>query len=103
MIDKAFAKDDAAKEALVETAHFLGLGISNLTKGLSPEAVILAGDIARAWPLIADELRSTLAVNTICSDLVSAPVFASTLGEDTRLMGALSLVLARKFASVVPA
>lgn len=103
LIDKAFAKDDAAKEALVETAHFLGLGISNLTKGLSPEAVILAGDIARAWPLIADELRSTLAVNTICSDLVSAPVFASTLGADTRLMGALSLVLARKFASVVPA
>jgi len=50
-----------------------------------------------------DELRNTLAANTICSDLVSAPVFASTLGEDTRLMGALSLVLARKFASVVPA
>src|SRR5262249_10713491 len=42
LIDKAFAKDDAAKEALVETAHYLGLGISNLTKGLSPEAVILA-------------------------------------------------------------
>jgi predicted NBD/HSP70 family sugar kinase len=103
LIDKAFANDDAAREALVETGRYLGLGISNLTKGLSPEAVILAGDIARAWPLIADELRSTLAANTICSDLVSAPVFASTLGEDTRLMGALSLVLARKFASVVPA
>ena len=103
LIDKAFAKDDAAREALVETARYLGLGISNLTKGLSPEAVIVAGDIARAWPLIAEELRNTLAANTICSDLVSAPVFASTLGEDTRLMGALSLVLARKFASVVPA
>ncbi|HJP94923.1 MAG TPA: ROK family transcriptional regulator [Pyrinomonadaceae bacterium] len=103
LIDKAFARDENAKAALVETAHYLGLGISNLTKGLSPEAVILAGDIARAWSLIADELRSTLSANTICSDLPSAPVFASTLGEDTRLMGALSLVLARKFASVVPA
>jgi N-acetylglucosamine repressor len=103
LIDKAFARDEAAKSALLETAHYLGLGISNLTKGLSPEAVILAGNIARAWTLIADELRNTLAANTICSDLPSAPVFASTLGEDTRLMGALSLVLARKFASVVPA
>lgn len=103
LIDKAFAKDEAARGALVETAHYLGLGVANLTKGLSPEAVILAGDISRAWPLIADELRSTLATNTICSDLVSAPVLPSTLGEDTRLMGALSLVLARKFASVVPA
>jgi len=103
LIDKAFAQDEAAREALLETAYYLGLGISNLTKGLSPEAVILAGDIARAWPLISSELRSTLAINTICSGLPLAPVFASTLGDDTRLMGALSLVLARKFASVVPA
>jgi predicted NBD/HSP70 family sugar kinase len=103
LVDQAFDNDTAAKEALLETAYYLGLGISNLTKGLSPEAVILAGDIARAWPLMAAELRSTLAANTICSGLPSAPVFASTLGDDTRLMGALSLVLARKFASVVPA
>lgn len=103
LIDKAFAHDEAANEALLETAYYLGLGIANLTKGLSPEAVILAGDIARAWPLIAGELRSTLAANTICSGLPLAPVFASTLGDDTRLMGALSLVLARTFASGVPA
>jgi len=100
LIDKAVAHDEAANDALLETAYYLGLGIANLTKGLSPEAVILAGDIARAWPLIAGELRSTLAANTICSGLPLAPVFASTLGDDTRLLGALSLVLARKFASV---
>lgn len=103
LMDNALSKDGAAKDALLETAHYLGLGISNLTKGLSPEVVILAGDIARVWPLISDELRSTLAENTICSGLPSTPVFASTLGDDTRLMGALSLVLARKFASAVPA
>ena len=103
LIDRAFGQDEAACDALLETAYYLGLGIANLTKGLSPEAVILAGDIARAWPLIAGELRSTLAANTICSGLPLAPVFASTLGDDTRLLGALSLVLARKFASVVPA
>ena len=103
LIDNAFDSDDAAKEALLETARYLGLGISNLTKGMSPEAVILAGEITRAWPLIADELRNALAANIICSGLPSAPVFASTLGEDTRLLGALSLVLASKFASVVPA
>ena len=103
LIDNAFARDKAAKDCLIETAHYLGLGIANLTKGLSPEAVILAGDIARAWSLISDELRSTVTQNTICSGTPSAPVFASTLGDDTRLMGALSLVLARKFASVMTA
>lgn len=103
LMDNAFAGDVAAKQALVETAHYLGLGISNLTKGLSPEAVIVAGDIARAWPLISSELRRTLAANSICSDLPSIPVYASTLGSHTRVLGALSLVLARRFASVVPA
>jgi predicted NBD/HSP70 family sugar kinase len=103
LIDLAFRDDQIAKDALIETAHYLGLGISNLTKGLSPEAVIMGGEIARAWPLIADELQNTVAQNSICQGLLSAPAFASTLGEDTRIMGALSLVLAGKFASVVPA
>jgi N-acetylglucosamine repressor len=103
LIDRAFADDNDAKEALIETAYYLGLGVSNLTKGLSPEAVILAGDIARAWPIISSELRRTLEANSICSGLPSTPLFASTLGDYARVMGALSLVLARKFSSVVPA
>jgi predicted NBD/HSP70 family sugar kinase len=103
LIDNAFNGDSAAKESLVETAHYLGLGISNLTKGLSPEAVIVAGQISRAWPLMADELHTAITHNSICRGLASAPTFASTLGGDTRLLGALSLVLAGKFASVVPA
>jgi predicted NBD/HSP70 family sugar kinase len=103
LVDYAFDGDKAAKEALLETAHYLGLGISNLTKGLSPEAVIVAGEIARAWPLIADGLHSAISRNSICRGLPSAATFASTLGGDTRLMGALSLVLAGKFAGVVPA
>lgn len=103
LIDNAFEGDKAAKESLVETAYYLGLGISNLTKGLSPEAVIVAGQISRAWPLIADELHTAITHNSICRGLPSTATFASTLGEDTRLLGALSLVLAGKFASVVPA
>ena len=103
LIDNAFNGDKAAKESLVETAHYLGLGISNLTKGLSPEAVIVAGQISRAWPLVADELHTAITHNSICRGLPSAATFASTLGDDTRLLGALSLVLAGKFASVVPA
>jgi predicted NBD/HSP70 family sugar kinase len=103
LIDFAILGDEDAKQALLETAYYLGLGISNLTKGLSPEAVIVGGTICRAWQLIADELKKAVALNSICSGLPSAPLLASTLGENTRLMGAVSLVLAGKFASIVPA
>jgi N-acetylglucosamine repressor len=88
-----------ARTALLETAHFLGIGISNLIKGLSPEAVIVGGQIARSWPVIGEELKSAVEENSICGGLPSASVIASTLGANPRLMGALSLVLASKFAS----
>jgi predicted NBD/HSP70 family sugar kinase len=101
LIDRAMHREVAAQSALVETAHYLGLGISNLLKGLSPEAVIVGGRITRAWPLIADELTDAVGQGSICRGLESALVIPSTLGANTRLLGALSLVLAGKFTSVL--
>jgi len=103
IIDRALNGEAVARAALLETAHFLGIGISNLIKGLSPEAVIVGGEIARAWPIIAEELKKAVEENSICRGLPSASIIASTLGANPRLMGAISLVLASKFASMSPA
>jgi predicted NBD/HSP70 family sugar kinase len=103
MMDRALNGEREAEAALVETAHYLGIGISNLIKGLSPEAVVVGGQIARVWPLIAQELKSAVEENSICRGLPSARIIVSTLGANPRLMGALSLVLASKFASMMPA
>jgi predicted NBD/HSP70 family sugar kinase len=99
VVDRALAGERAAIDALTETAHYLGIGISNLIVGLSPEAVVVGGAIARAWPLVADALGETIQ-RSIRRGLPSARIVASTLGDQPTLMGALSLVLARKFASV---
>jgi predicted NBD/HSP70 family sugar kinase len=101
IMDRALDGEAPAKAALLETAHFLGIGISNLIKGLSPEAVIVGGQIARVWPIIGEELKNAVDENSICRGLPSASIIASTLGANPRLMGALSLVLASKFASMV--
>ena len=101
MMDRALNRESAAQAALVETAHYLGIGISNLIKGLSPEAVIVGGQIARVWPLIAQQLNNAVEENSICRGLPSAKVIASSLAANSRLMGALSLVLAGKFASKI--
>ncbi len=99
LVDRALKGEGAAAKALKETAHFLGVGIANLIQGLSPQAVIVAGLMARAWPLIAEDARSVIEKRT-CRGLPPARIIASTLGEQPTLMGALSLVLASKFASV---
>ena len=103
MMDRALNGEAEARAALIETAHYLGIGISNLIKGLSPEAVIVGGQIARVWPLIAQELKNAVEENSICRGLPSASIIVSTLGANPRLMGALSLVLASKFASIASA
>jgi predicted NBD/HSP70 family sugar kinase len=99
LLDLALQGESEARRALKETAYYLGIGIANLIRGLAPEAVIVGGPIVRGWPLIADELKAAVEA-TICRGLPSTSIIASTLGSQPTLMGALSLVLARKFASV---
>ena len=95
VVDRALGGEQAAIDALTETAHYLGIGISNLIVGLSPEAVVVGGQITRAWPIIAPSLEETIQ-RSIRRGLPSARIVASTLSEPT-MMGAISLVLASKF------
>jgi predicted NBD/HSP70 family sugar kinase/biotin operon repressor len=102
LVDQALNGESNAKAALIETAHYLGIGISNLVVGFSPEAVVVGGEIARAWPLIESALTETIE-HSVRRGLPSAIIRPSTLGEQPELRGALSLVLAGKFAAAFAA
>jgi predicted NBD/HSP70 family sugar kinase len=102
VVDRALAGEANAKAALVETARHLGVGISNLIIGFSPEAVVVGGEIARAWELIESALTETIE-HSVRRGLPSARILPSTLGEKPTLRGALSLVLASKFAAAFAA
>lgn len=97
LVDRALSGESHAKTALIDTALCLGVGISNLIVGFSPEAVVVGGEIARAWPLVEEALRETIE-HSVRRGLPSAQILPSTLGAQPTLMGALSLVLASKFA-----
>jgi predicted NBD/HSP70 family sugar kinase len=99
LVDLALEGEETASAALRETAHYLGVGIANLTQGLAPEAVIVGGPIVRAWPLIVGDIKAAVGEG-ICRGLPPAQIIASTLGEQPTLMGAISLVLTTKFTHV---
>ncbi|HVF45133.1 MAG TPA: ROK family transcriptional regulator [Pyrinomonadaceae bacterium] len=101
LVGRALDGEKAAQTALLKTAHYLGVGISNVIKGLSPEAVIVGGEMARAWPLVSADIKKAVERNNICRGLQGPRIIPSTLGEAPRLMGALSLVLSRKFAAAL--
>ncbi|MFN2532525.1 MAG: ROK family protein [Pyrinomonadaceae bacterium] len=98
LMDLALRGERNAKTALRETARCLGAGIANLIQGLAPQAVIVAGPIARVWPVIVEDVKAS-ADSGICRGFPSTEIIDSTLGSEPTLMGALSLVLASKFAS----
>lgn len=100
LINLANKGDKKAIEALKITAKYIGIGISNLIVGLSPQAVIVSGNLTRVWDIVGDELRC-IAERSVRRDLSAPTIIASTLGDQPTLMGSLSLVLARKFASAV--
>lgn len=97
LIDCAMAGEQKAQAALTETARYLAIGIANLVVGFSPEAVIVGGAITRAWPLIEKTLTEKIE-RSVRRGVPSARILRSTLSGDPTLMGALSLVLASKFA-----
>lgn len=98
LVNLALQDDVNAVKALKETAHYIGIGISNLIQGLSPEVTIVSGTIVSAWSLVSDEIRKA-AENAICNKYPPVRIMPSTLGEYPSLTGALSLVLVDKFAS----
>ncbi len=97
LIGLANIGEENALASLKETGRYLGLGLSNLIVGLSPQAIVVNGAITKAWDLISDEVQS-VAQRGIRNDLPKTVIIPSSLGDEPTLTGALSLVLARKFS-----
>lgn len=87
-----------AQAILKESAKYLGIGISNLIIGFSPQTIVISGRIARAWELIEEDIR-ILTKRSIRHELSRPRIVPSTLGDEPTILGAITLVLARKFAS----
>ena len=98
LVELAIHGEEHAVHALKETSKYLGIGISNLMVGLSPQVVVVSGNITKAWHLIVDDLHR-IAEQTVPHGLSQTIIMPSSLGDSPTLIGALGLVLARKFAS----
>jgi predicted NBD/HSP70 family sugar kinase len=95
----ALAEQDDAKavDALNTQAQYLGRGLRMLAAGLAPAAIIIVGEITRAWsrfgPVIVKEINAyPLPGKAPC-------IRPAHDGETARLRGTVALVLQKHFAS----
>ena len=99
IFDLALEGDETAIAVIKENAHYLGIGIANIIQAMGPESVIVAGKITAVWELIEEDLVKAVE-SCICREYHSTRLIRSKFGSDSNVMGALSLVLASKFASI---
>ncbi len=89
--------DAKAGEVLDRTARYLGAGLATLITGLSPDVVVLIGEVTRAWDrvgrIINDVVKARLPVNN--------PTRIVPTDPDTRprLRGTIALVLQKHFGA----
>jgi predicted NBD/HSP70 family sugar kinase len=83
--------DTKAAEALDRMAHYLGEGVAMLITGLSPDIVVLIGEVTQAWshihPIMKKVLKQRRATRT---NTRLVPTDAAT---QPRLQGTIALVL----------
>lgn len=97
VLDMAEHGDLKAVEALERMAAYLGKGIAMLVTGLAPEAIVVVGEVTRAWdrvgPIITDVVKQRAFTHA------TAKIMASGPAPLPRLRGIIALVLQKHFGA----
>lgn len=93
LIKLAEEGDAHACDAIQKQAHMLGRGMRSILAAVSPELILVTGDVISAWPRIAPIVQEELACLVLAGPVPRLmPVEES---EVARLRGAAALVLQR--------
>jgi transcriptional regulator of PTS gene len=95
LISLAGQGDTIALDTLQTTARYLGDGISSLVHGLSPEVVVIGGEITGAWPIIGPIVEGCIKSNYIVPP-ISFKVRPSSVLRPS-LFGAIPIALQNCF------
>ena len=91
----AYAGDELALKVVRRQAHYLGLGLANLTTMFAPEIIALGGGVMKSGSLFLEEARKV--VTSLCTQVPAKRTIIqhTTLGHDVGLLGAAQAWLQR--------
>jgi predicted NBD/HSP70 family sugar kinase len=89
--------DAKAKEALRLTADYLGRGIAVLITGLSPDVIVVVGEITRAWHQIGSVIDEAIKRHSYTP--AETRVVPADPSSQPRLRGTIALVLQKHFGA----
>ncbi len=85
--------DEVAREALMDTGRYLGIGIAGLINTFNPELVIVGSTVGRCSRFVLDEAEKEIQARGLGQLTKEVKVMQAALGADSCVMGGISLVL----------
>lgn len=95
----AMEGEAAARQAVSETARYLGIGIANAVWALDAEAVVIDGAVSEAWPLVSAAIREQFPEGPQFPNFRNLALRPSALAGEASLIGAVTLPFAPLFSS----
>ena len=99
LVDRANAGDDRAREAIMATGRFLGIGLAGIINALNPASIIVGGEIVGAWDLLEPLLVSAVRERALTSSAANTHIGVDRDHAETRIRGAAALVVAQMFSA----
>ncbi len=96
LIAKANHGDEKALAAIRATAEYLGDGIASLAHGLSPEIIVIGGDISAAWNLIEPIVKEKVKSRYLIPSIAKIEIRAASVQRPS-LFGAIPIALQNFF------
>lgn len=96
IIAQANRGDEKAVAALTATAEYLGEGIASLAHGLSPETIVVGGDITAAWDILGPIINERIKSQYIIPDIARIEIRPASVHRPS-LFGAIPIALQNYF------
>ncbi|HLA96298.1 MAG TPA: ROK family transcriptional regulator [Pyrinomonadaceae bacterium] len=88
--------DEKALAALTATAEYLGEGIASLAHGLSPEIIVVGGEISAAWNILGPVINERIKSQYIIPDAARIDIRPASVQRPS-LFGAIPIALQNFF------
>jgi predicted NBD/HSP70 family sugar kinase len=96
IIAQANRGDEKAVAALTATAEYLGEGIASLAHGLSPEIIVVGGEISAAWNMLGPVINERVKSQYIIPDVARIDIRPASVQRPS-LFGAIPIALQNFF------
>ncbi len=97
LVDAAAAGDADARAAILVTARYIGMGVSNIIKAVDPEAIVIGGSIRKAWDIIHPAVMEIVNARAFFGRQRDTALLPSSLRTSPPVLGAAALAIRKIF------